>query len=256
MVQDLQFPHVDTKALGLFLGHVRRKEPCVVVVAGDLVDCQSLSLKFKEAPKNLKHSRFKQELDAAKKFLAYLRKLGCEVVLMLGNHEDRLDRFVRTRAAQLAGLLNWRELLDLDTLSIRLLEYGRTWKFQGLHLTHGHYLSKNSAATALKHVQEMGVPVGCGHSHRGGVAYRTLEGGRVVYGFENFCLCRQDMHYLVGRANWQLGWSSLHLNPSGSLPWLVQYPVIGGSYYEPQLDETISFGDWERDCLREMRECT
>ena len=98
---------------------------------------------------------------------------------------------------------------------------------------HGDIIRKHSGYTAKAMYDKYG---GCGihgHSHRGGVYYKTKRDG--VYGWtENFCLCSLQPDYMRN-PDWHQGFSLVHFTKDRF--WAEPIPIIkrrfmyGGKLY-------------------------
>ena len=80
-----------------------------------------------------------------------------------------------------------------------------------LYVGHWDKVSKNAAYAAKLLVEEKGVSLLQGHTHRFGAHARTTVDGRVLLGIENFSMCSRHQSY-VSRPNWQLGFSVIYLH--------------------------------------------
>jgi hypothetical protein len=89
-------------------------------------------------------------------------------------------------------------------------------------------LRQYAAYAAKVLVEEKGVSLLQGHTHRFGVHARTTVDGRVLLGIENFSMCSRSQSY-VSHANWQLGFSLVYFRPeSERFHW---FPILFCSDY-------------------------
>ena len=96
-------------------------------------------------------------------------------------------------------------------------------KVGDLYVGHWDTVAKEGGYTAKRLVDEKGVSLLQGHTHRFGAHARTTVDGRTILGIENFCMCSRIASY-VANPNWQLGFSVIYLEPkSGRFQW---YPVM------------------------------
>ena len=87
-----------------------------------------------------------------------------------------------------------------------------------LFVGHWDKVSKHGAYAAKVLVEEKGVSLLQGHTHRFGAHARTTVDGRVLLGIENFSMCARRQSY-VSRPNLQLGFSVVHFQPkTGPVP--------------------------------------
>lgn len=121
-----------------------------------------------------------------------------------GNHEDRLRRYIWRHAASISAIVpDLDKLLGLDKRCAGVVPYGKHVDYLGFTVTHGNYVSQFSAYTAKRHADRYHSS-GCnGHTHRAG-SYSYRDGrGKSHSWFEIGCLCRMDLEYVRGVANWQ-----------------------------------------------------
>jgi predicted phosphodiesterase len=178
-VPDTHFPYVNEGQLNSIFDFTAKLQPDIIVQLGDLYDLYC----FGRWPRDLSFITPAEELTqaraAAEAFWVGMRgiapKAKCHQIL--GNHDDRILKMVRTKAPELEAVMN---MLDLHSL----------WRFPGVTTTmdgaeelvidgldggrpvivmHGHrgklgdHVSYNLASTV------------CGHSHRGGVVLRRYR---------------------------------------------------------------------------------
>jgi UDP-2,3-diacylglucosamine pyrophosphatase LpxH len=206
-LSDIHIPFQDDGFVREALAQIRARKPDAVDLVGDIADCYQLS-RFDKNP--LTRASFRDELQQVGEFLDAVRKAAgpkASIVYTAGNHEDRLRKYLWSRASELAGIrgLNLPELLDLKRRGITWHGYDSGYRVGPVHFHHGSKLSKISGGTARLMVETSGSSVVCGHSHRQGFFARTEWAGRTLRGYELGCLCRQDPEYVHGRPNWQPG---------------------------------------------------
>lgn len=204
---DLHVPFTDSEVWALACGMVRRVKPRAIHLLGDVLDFDQLS---RFLPKSGRAEQLQSDLDEAQRLIGQLQKLSpkSKIVVSEGNHEYRLDKYLRSRGRELESL---RELSVPCLLKLR--EAGVMWKDRlhpyrvgGLWLTHGSLIRKHSAYTARAMMEMVGGNVLFGHTHRLGVHHYTTWNTQYV-AYENGCMCRTDLDYLDGVPNWQHGWS-------------------------------------------------
>ncbi len=124
VIPDLHVPYEDKKALKLMY-KVAKDLPKLkqVILLGDVLDFYSMSSHLKSP--NIE-SILKNEIDCGKQFLQKLRSKfpSQNIKFIEGNHEFRLQRYIKKNAPDLNGLLSTPELLDLDYLDIDWIPYG------------------------------------------------------------------------------------------------------------------------------------
>jgi hypothetical protein len=186
-------------------------QPAGVDLLGDISDCYHIS---RYDPDPGRRERLQEELDQTAGILGDIRKMlpKANIRYSAGNHEDRLRKYLCSKAPGLDGLrtLKLRSLLNLDALGISFHDYhaSEAYKLRGLTYFHGHRLSKASGGTARLMMSVVGGSVICGHSHRLGVVW-ARQWDRISVGIENGCLCSLHPGYLRAMPDWQQGFTIL-----------------------------------------------
>lgn len=215
---DVHFPFHSRKALIGLGASIRALDPDRVDVAGDLLDCTSLSSKFFDLPTDRRVWTIDTELTMARKFLALLREHcpHADIHLHEGNHESRLTRWLGHRGREIRGVVApLPTLLGCEGLDIHWHSYGTLARVGGIAVTHGSVIRKDSGGSAKCQYQQYGCSLIMGHTHRGGSYYFTDATGTHT-AYENFCLCDLKPHYVVGTPNWQQGWSVIYHSKKGA----------------------------------------
>jgi len=224
-LNDFHIPFHDDQAIDVALKFVKHLNPYRIVIH-ELMDWYSLS-RFDKDP-NRKMDINKNKILA----IEYLQKIrdrfpNTKIVMIQGNHDKRLTKFLRNRAEELHNLeeLRLQSLLHLSELNI---EYKEVYTFRNVLFKHGELVRKYSAYTARAELEKEGVSGCSGHTHRLGAHFKTLRGGGYVW-LETGCLCDpKQAEYIEGTANWQqgLGGFIFKKNSKHFYPFLI--PIIDG----------------------------
>ncbi len=207
VASDFHVPFHNKPLVENWLRFVEDAQPDVVVVNGDMLDCDSIS-RFASAPGG---PSLQEEVDAGNEILSAIADAApqAERHLTEGNHEERMQRFLLDNP----GLYDLRclripELLGLDELGFKWHKYGDPLDFGPLTVTHGHKVSKHSAYSAKRHLFDDGYDnVIHGHTHRLGSYFITGAKG-TRRGFECGGLFdRKQADYVRGPKNWQNGFA-------------------------------------------------
>ena len=205
-LSDTQFPFVDEPLLDAVYQFVQDWKPNVIILNGDLLDCFELS-DFDKRPERL--FNLDSEFEMAREFLLRLKRYAakdCQIFWIDGNHEERLQRVIWRRAQDFSFLVkDIPEALGLDELCAGYVPYGKHIDYLGFVFTHGNFVSSYSAYTAKRHYDRYRSSGVNGHTHRLGSYSATDMHGRSHTWFEQGCLCRRDLDYVKGVANWQSG---------------------------------------------------
>ena len=232
VANDFQIPFHDERALGLLKLFLRRKQPDWLILNGDFQDFWEIS-NFDRTPRGDKE--FIEEIRIGKQILKSFRRIlpRARITWIEGNHEFRLRKYLLKNAKELYGLpsLAVPDLFDLRDLNIEYVPchpLASTFtdnfvRVGSLYVGHWDTVTKQGGYAAKSLVEEKGVSLLQGHTHRFGAHARTTVDGRVLLGIENFSMCARNASY-VAYPNWQLGFSVIYLEPrSGRFQW---YPVL------------------------------
>lgn len=206
-IGDVHVPHQDERAIGAMLALLTDLKPQHGFLNGDIMDCGPLS-RFEQRPKDrLRLQNDRRELD---KFLyrLVLASPATRWRWMEGNHERRLSRYLSSRAPELydAPSLQPREFFHCKRFRIEWVPQERTYVHNGFIVTHGDIVRSRSAYTARGNLDRYGTSGISNHTHRLGSHFRSDFSGGMVW-YENGCLCKLDPEYVVGRPDWQQGFS-------------------------------------------------
>jgi hypothetical protein len=204
-VPDIHAPFEDGAAIKCLLAFAKWWKPDRVYILGDTVDFYQLS-KFDKDPARL--FTLQEDIDAGKKILAQISNAcpNASKLFIPGNHEFRLQRYLWTRAAELAGLreLQLPKLLGLQEMGYEYLKFGRT-TYRGMAIKHGDLVRKDAGYTAKGELENTGLSGVSVHTHRLAVHAKTNEAGSFLW-MEAGCLCLLNPSYMMGKVpNWQQG---------------------------------------------------
>lgn len=243
VINDAHCPFQDEHALRPVIEFIKDLQPDVVFINGDMVDFAGIS-RFSNNPLRtlsrteiqviMRHGKknpdkdlvlqaaLQRELNETYEVLRRLREAAPNAWMpyIFGNHEFRMYRYLIDRAPELCGITKAGpdqagiEVLDLAYL-LRFKELGIEKVFSGQkesflqwgkHLVVGHFdmVRKHSGWTAKGLLENKGISLIQGHTHRLGAFYRTAFGGEVQMAYENGCLCSLSPEYMTC-PNWQQG---------------------------------------------------
>lgn len=208
---------IDLEASEAALAFVRWYKPVVVYLLGDHVDFGGLS-RFIKSPEEA--YSLGEDLTAARLFLARVRESApnARIIYLKGNHEARLQKYLWTRAPELAKAegITVPEQLKLSDLGIEWEESGTTQANASLIVKHGHMVRMRSGYTATGELERNGISGISGHTHRCGHIFKRNMLGPLGW-IESGCLCRLDPEYMEGQtADWQHGVSFGSIDLTGT----------------------------------------
>lgn len=204
---DAQIPFHSPEAVDMFQEQVLRHQPDNVIFVGDMVDLQSMS-RFGTRPEWVGATQ--SAIDEYHNVLAQTRANApnSNIYVVHGNHEQRLDDYVRKNAMEVLGLrranmknelavLTLQNLVRYDDLEVQSIDgypNGTLWLEDNLKFIHGTGTRKggSNAASYLGKERETTV---YGHSHRMELAYRTFPrrvGSVTIAAASPGCLAKID----------------------------------------------------------------
>jgi len=226
---DCHHPYVDRDAWNLALKAGKEFEPDHVIIQGDFADFYGASSHSKDPNRALK---LKEEVDATKRALDQVIDLGAENnVFIAGNHEDRLERYLRDRAPELFNFISIPKILELKEKGFKYIPYKQSYKIGKLNITHdcgnaGRYAHYKALDTFQHNIS-------IGHIHRIGYAVEgNSQGERHVtasFGWLGDVNEVDYMHKIKAMRDWSLGFGIGYLDPSTGVVYLVPVPIINNT---------------------------
>ena len=228
VLNDSHNPFQDQRVLREVELFLQELQPDLIVYPGDMGDFYLLS-KFDKNPKRA--DSLQSDLNSTAQLFKRHRELlpNTRMIFELGNHEDRLRKFLWSKSPAMASLdcLTVEGLYKLKENEVECVDYEDGILFNNnFMVTHGDLIRAHSSYTAKGMSDKHG---GCGihgHTHRLGSHYKRNRFG--VYGWwENGCLCSLDPDW-VSNPNWQQGFSLVHFTKDRF--WVEQLQIISRKF--------------------------
>jgi predicted phosphodiesterase len=169
VMSDIHIPFHDAAALETALQEIEDTRPVGIVLLGDVADFHAIS-RWENDPRN---RDFEGERQAVVQFLKHLRERfpTQRIIYKLGNHEERLERYMRTKAPELLGMecLQFRELIEADSVGVEVVGDQRRIALGRLTLIHGHeyrFAISNPVGPARGLFLKSNTTAMCGHFHQ------------------------------------------------------------------------------------------
>jgi len=210
-------PHCNPKASNdrfLWAGKLARDlKPDTIICMGDLSSLDSLS-SYDKGKKSFEGRRYKKDIDhahdALEKFNKGLNGRRSRKVMLLGNHEDRIDRIV-DETPELDGTISTKDL-KFKEFGWEVIAYQEPVAIDGVHYCHnyptgimGKPISGDSIARSLLLKNKVSSTVG--HCHLFDYSMCTVPTGRKVIGLSAGCYLHHKEDY--ARNTQRLWWSGL-----------------------------------------------
>jgi len=188
-----------------------------VFLGGDIFDTTAAS----DYIKTLKDEDSLQgEIDEGKAHLAELVQVlpKAQFQFYLGNHEERIERLIKSKVRALASLraIQPAKLFDLDDLGIQTLPCRKPIKVGHLYLAHGHEFATGGASPAHTALNSVNSNILFGHVHRVSVSHKRQLDGRLIGAWSNSCLSSLQPEYTKPRPDWTQGFTLVDFTKSGN----------------------------------------
>ncbi len=218
VLSDMHVPYHDQACESLVLRFLQEFAPTTLIIDGDVIDFYALSTFDREPSRRFDLAK---DIQTTQNYMAELKKAvpaTCKTVLIGGNHEDRLRKYLWSRAPELTGVVGTDipDLLKLTKNNWQYVSYYNAPESNAgvpgynlsnvLLVTHGICISKYSAYTARAHFDRFHTSGISAHSHRLGTYYFRAYGGSWIW-LENGALCTLEPPYSPS-PNWEQGFSA------------------------------------------------
>lgn len=179
VLPDIHVPYHSIEALTAAIDYGKKMEADTILINGDFLDCYSIS-SFEKDPRK---RRFSEELQMGKEILRILRENfpNAHMIYQLGNHEDRYERFMKSRAHELLGIEQFEieSILEAKSFDMDVVSDKRYIVAGDLVIMHGHEMggggSSDPARALLNKTKTNSL---CGHHHHTSqYSERDIRGG-------------------------------------------------------------------------------
>lgn len=216
LLPDMHVPLHDERAVKLVLKVAKAIKPQRLISVGDMFDM--LSMSQHDSPTD-KKTMLQEEVYEGNKMLDRLDSLGCkDKVLILGNHEDRLARYLVKHAPTLFDSLTIEGLFHLKERGWKTVPYRSHVTYGKISYIHdtggaGAYAAQRSGAVFESSVVQ-------GHTHRLTQSYFGNAHGEthtaVSLGWLGSKEAATYMHPISVTRNWQKGFGLSYQEPGGN----------------------------------------
>lgn len=203
VASDFHVPYQDKKAVLSFISYCKGVQPDIIVINGDLVDMYMLSRFAKGEGRNPM-----SEIEEARNILSELREAcpSTKIHYVIGNHEQRLEKTILTKAPELASLIeDIFSIFKLDDIGV--IGCGSLTLNDNFVFKHGTLLGNKSGLSAIKEMENAYLSGATGHTHRL-AKYIARKAGRKFVWLETGCLCSMEPEYMLN-PNWQQGFAMI-----------------------------------------------
>jgi len=229
LIPDCHHPYVDKNAWDLMLKAASIFKPDHTIILGDFADFYGVSSHSKDPNRALK---LKDEIEATKLALDQVIKIGAKNnVFVSGNHEDRLERYLRDRAPELFNFISIPKILELKEKGFKYIPYKQAYKIGKLNVTHDTGVAGRYAHYKALDTFQHNIIIG--HTHRIGYAVEgDAQGNRhlgAMIGWLGDVAEIDYMHQVKARKEWSLGFGTGHMDTKTGVVYVTPVPIINGT---------------------------
>jgi len=205
ILSDIHIPYHSMAAITAALDFCKKEKPDALLINGDLLDCFQLSRFIKDPRKR----HFAEELKMFKEVIEIFSKtLKCKIYFKYGNHEERYEHFLFTKAKELIGVEEFEleNIIKARANGIEIIKDKRIIHAAGLNIIHGHEFSTAffSPVNVARGLFLRGKTSALqGHSHQTSSHTESDMNGKITTTWSAGCLCELHPEYApINRWNW------------------------------------------------------
>ena len=237
IIPDQHIPYNDEVVWDLMMQVAKDIKPYFIRILGDFADCYSVSFHSKD-PRRAGNLDY--EIDLVNQKLDELDTLGAaNKEYCAGNHEDRIERYIRDRAPAIFNMMKIDGILKLKERGWKYVPYKKSSKLGKLHFTHD--VGSATRYSVFKCLDTFAASNATGHTHRFAYVVEGTATGDVKlscqFGWGGDVEKVDYMHRVQAMKNWANGFGIFYLDETSGIVYVVPVPVIkktcmvGGKLY-------------------------
>lgn len=202
---DIHVPYHSIAAITAALSFCKKDKPDALLLNGDTLDAFQLS-KFVRDPRK---RHFAEELRVMKELIIVFQKeLKCKIFFKYGNHSERYEHFLFTKAKELVGVEEFEleNIIKARVNGIEIIKDKRIIQAAGLNIIHGHEFSTGffSPVNVARGLYLRGKTSALqGHNHATSEHTETDMNGKITTTWSTGCLCELHPQYApLNKWNW------------------------------------------------------
>lgn len=216
VLSDIHFPYHNAKALKAAIKKGVDENVDCVILNGDILDFYALSDFSKDPSK----PTFRKEIELGRWFIKELRSAfpNAQIYYKIGNHEMRLERYLKVKAPEIFDSEEFRLdiLLDFAKYHVIMIDKYTVIKAGNLNIIHGHEYKGAGGVYPAKYIYSKSkVNTLCGHYHRSSTYLDKNMDGAYHGGFSTGCLCELSPDYLPYN-EWVHGFAIVTMKDNGN----------------------------------------
>jgi hypothetical protein len=228
IMNDIHIPYHDMTALEAAITHGIDFKPNFIYLNGDTIDMYQASRFIKDRLKR----DLAGELELTREFLRMLQDtFSCTIYFKMGNHEDRWEHYMMTKAPELLGIKDFKlsEVLRFGELGVQQVDSKQLCRMGNMIIMHGHEFGQSvfspvNSARGLYMKAKANCAVG--HHHQTSEHTEKDVNGNVVTTFSIGSLCGLSPDYFPYN-KWNHGFATIETEPNGDYEFR-NYRIING----------------------------
>lgn len=197
LLSDIHFPYQDNDALTAVLDDCVKEDVDAFFINGDMLDFYALSFHEKD-PEIMD---IPLALEMGQNFFKMLKEKfpRAQVYFIPGNHEVRLERYLRVKAPELLGLKEFKldMLLKVAEIGVHYIPHGSKCYFGKLLVEHGDKMKGAGGVDPARTLfMRFKRDVICGHFHRTKDHLAKIYDGSTIMTHATGCLCELEPGYM------------------------------------------------------------
>lgn len=231
-LSDVHIPYHSREAVQVAVKYGKDHGANTILLSGDIFDFFTISRWEKDPRKR----NLPGEIEAGRQFLRYIRREfpDARIVFKEGNHEERWESYLRSKAPELLGLdeFTWQGVYRLNDHAIEHVGDRRPIQLGKLIDIHGHeyrFNISNPVNPARGLFLRGKVHAICGHFHQTSQHSEKRLDNHVVATWSTGCLC--DLHPDYAPINnWNHGFVFAEIGPDGDFA-VTNLRIVNGKAY-------------------------
>jgi predicted phosphodiesterase len=205
ILSDIHIPYHSMAAITAALDFCKKEKPDALLLNGDVLDCFQLSRFVKDPRKR----HFAEELRIFKEMMdIFKREFNCNIYFKYGNHEERYEHFLFTKAKELVGVdeFELENIIKARANGIEIIKDKRIIHASGLNIIHGHEFSTAffSPVNVARGLFLRGKTSALqGHSHQTSSHTESDMNGKITTTWSSGCLSELHPNFApINKWNW------------------------------------------------------
>jgi predicted phosphodiesterase len=206
LLSDIHIPYHSIDALTAAIEFAEKESPDCILLNGDTLDFHGLSRFVKDPSKR----SISHELKCFSEFMDVLKRVfpSARIIFKVGNHEERYQHFLWTKAAELTDLKEFElpNIIKARAEGIEFVSDKRIISFNGLNIIHGHEFASgffspvNVARGLFLRAKTSAIQ---GHNHQTSEHTESDMNGKITTTWSTGCLCELHPAYSpINKWNW------------------------------------------------------